>query len=160
EEGIEIGLLGPLAVQRDGRALPLSGARLRCLLAVLAVRTNQVVPSDAIVDALWGDSPPASTTTALHVLVSRLRQALQPGRQARADDGLVSTVPPGYMLHAERISVDALCFEDDVASGRDALAACRWDDAVAAFGTALARWRGPALAEFADEFFAQGAVRR
>src|SRR4051794_16552795 len=113
-DGIEIALLGPLEVRRDRAVLPLAGVRLRRLLAVLAVHANEVVSVDAIVDAMWGEAPPVTATSALHVLVSRLRQTLEPERQGRSDDGVVMTVPPGYMLRVDRTDVDALCFEHDV----------------------------------------------
>jgi DNA-binding SARP family transcriptional activator len=159
-DGVSVALLGPLEARLRGRAVPLPGARLRRLLAILAVDANQVVPADRIADSLWSGDPPATATTALHVLVSRLRQVLEPDRQARSAGGIVATVAPGYRLELDRRCVDSLRFEDDVSAARALLAAERWDQAVAAFDAALGTWRGPALEEFADEPFASTAVAR
>jgi DNA-binding SARP family transcriptional activator len=159
-KGVEIGLLGPLEVRRDGRLVPLPGARARRLLAILALDANCVVPADRIAEALWAERPPATATTALHVLISRLRQALEPDRAARSAGTVIVTTPPGYELRLARGSVDALGFEDDVAVARTALAGGRWEQAATAFGVALLRWRGSALPEFADDTFASGAITR
>ena len=75
----------------DGRALPIERGRQRTLLAYLLLRANEVLAQDQLVDALWGESPPASAVTALHGYVSRLRRLIGTGR--------LQTRPPGYVLH-------------------------------------------------------------
>jgi DNA-binding SARP family transcriptional activator len=51
--GIEFGLLGPLAVVRDGDPVLGLSAKQRQLLALLLVHPNSVVTVDALVDGLW-----------------------------------------------------------------------------------------------------------
>ena len=102
-DGVSVGLLGPLEARRDGRAVSLPGARLRRLLAILAVDANQVVPADRIADSLWSGDPPATATAALHVLVSRLRQVLEPDRQARSAAGIVATVRRRAAVRGRRL---------------------------------------------------------
>ena len=70
---MEIRLLGPLEVAADGRPLELGGGRQRALLVVLALRPDEVVSTDALIDALWGEAPPPTALKALQGLVSQLR---------------------------------------------------------------------------------------
>ena len=54
------GILGPLEVRDGQRTVALADGRQRLLLAVLLLHANQAVSSDRLIDALWGESPPAS----------------------------------------------------------------------------------------------------
>ena len=49
---MEVGLLGPVEVRGMGRRLPLGGSKQRAVLAMLALRVNQVVSVDRLVDGL------------------------------------------------------------------------------------------------------------
>jgi len=135
--GLQIRLLGPLEVTVDGRVVDISGARLRGLLARLAIDAPHAVASSTLIDALWPDEPPADAANALQSLVSRLRRAL-------GDPALVIQTGAGYQLAAARDDVDAHRFGDLARVGRHRL---RAGDPVAAAKTlreALALWRGPA----------------
>ena len=50
------GLLGPVEVQVNGRAIEFAGARQRLVLAMLLLAANQQVPAGRLVDELWGRS--------------------------------------------------------------------------------------------------------
>jgi DNA-binding SARP family transcriptional activator/pimeloyl-ACP methyl ester carboxylesterase len=129
-------VLGPVeASGPDGTPAALS-ERQRTLLASLLARHGTVVSVDRLVDLLWGDDPPADAVGALQSQVSRLRRALP-----YAD---LRTRPPGYQLTVAADDVDALRFDRLVRSARDGA------DALARLDEALALWRGPAYAEFAD----------
>ncbi|SFP44520.1 Predicted ATPase [Amycolatopsis arida] len=135
-------MLGPLEVHTDaGTPVRLAGARLRALLIALALDPGRVVPAARLVDAIWGDHPPAAAANALQALVSRLRRALP--------DAAVESHPAGYRLAVDPDAVDVTRFERLVAAGRDALAT---DPAEAAetLRAALALWRGPALLDVAE----------
>ena len=54
----------------------LGGTKQRALLALLALRINQTVSPDRLIDELWGERPPATAPKALQVHVSRLRKSL------------------------------------------------------------------------------------
>ena len=155
---MEFGILGPLEVRHDGRERPIAGAKQRALLAVLLLNVNHVVSSDRLVAELWGSEPPESGHAALRVRVSQLRKAIEPGYP---DGGLrvLRTQAPGYILAAEPGTVDLLRFRRLADEGSRALA--EGDPAAASvkLAEALSLWRGPALAEFADEPFAQPAAR-
>ena len=152
ERAVEIRVLGPLEVAADGRLLELGRGKQRAVLAVLALRANHVVSTDALIDALWGESPPPTALKALQGLVSQLRKALAPlGEEA------IATRPPGYVLAVDPDGVDAHRFERLATLGRQELES---DPQAAAelLREALGLWRGEALAEFAYEPFAQGAA--
>ncbi len=152
-------LLGPLEVRLgdgpiDGPVdglVEIGGARLRALLARLALEPGRIVPVEALLDALWGEHPPAAGANALQSLVSRLRRAL-------GDPALVSGAAAGYRLAVQ--STDVAEFERRANAGRQALAAGNPHRASRAFGDALALWRGPALADLTDAPFAPTAARR
>jgi predicted ATPase/DNA-binding SARP family transcriptional activator/tetratricopeptide (TPR) repeat protein len=147
---MEIRVLGPVEVVPDGQVRSLPGGGERELLALLGLSAGRVVAVPVLVDALWGEALPAHPGNALQVRVSKLRRALT---AAGAPSALVVTRPPGYLLDVDRDRVDALRFTDQVAAAR---AAADTDPATATqrYREALALWRGPALAEFADSAWA------
>jgi DNA-binding SARP family transcriptional activator len=145
---LEFCILGPLDVLGDGRALPLGGKRLRALLAVLLLQPRQVVPTDQLLHDLWGDEPPRTASTSLHNLVSQLRRVLGP-------DVLV-TRAPGYLLSVEPEQIDSYRFERAVRDARRLPPAERREQ----LERALRLWRGPPLADFGFEDFAQAEIRR
>ncbi len=131
-------ILGPLEVHDDnGAAAAVAGARLRGLIARLALAGGQPVSTTALAEAVWDYAPPADVANALQTLVSRARRAL--GGAAAVEQSAV-----GYRLAVAPDDVDALRFERLVAEG--------------AVAEALALWRGPALAAAGD--FAEPFARR
>src|SRR5215210_5581606 len=144
---MEYRILGPLEVLSEEGLLPLGGAKQRALLALLILNANRVVSRERLIDELWGDDPPDTAVTSVHVYVSRLRKL--------APEASLLTRPPGYVLEAEAESVDLLRFERLAREGRTALAAGDPQRSARVLRVALDLWRGPALAEFANEPFAQ-----
>ena len=78
-------VLGDLTV--DGTDLARLDRKARSLLQLLALARGRPVPADALVDALWGDVPPARPGDQLAVLASRLRRELGRDRIERSDGG-------------------------------------------------------------------------
>ncbi len=146
-------MLGPLQVLDGGRALPLGGLKQRGALALLLLERNRVVSRDRLVDALWGDDPPASATNSVQVYVSKLRKLL-------GDETALGTEPPGYVLRVPPGELDADLFETLLAEGKVALRAEAFAEAEASLARALALWRGPALGDLATEAFAQAEIAR
>lgn len=152
---MRLGILGPLEVRVDGTAVALGGTRQRALLAVLALHAGEVVSTDRLVDELWGERPPATAVHTVQVFVSRLRGAL--GEAAKR----LVTQPPGYLLKAGGDEIDATCAERLYDTARaEQLVAGDAAGAVTRLREALALWRGPALADFTYEPFAQAAIAR
>jgi YVTN family beta-propeller protein len=152
-------ILGPLEVHDGDRELSLGGRQQRALLALLLLHANEVVPVDQIVDELWREAPPTSATKSLQALVSRLRRTLEGQPSARngdaGDNGVVLTRAHGYLLTIAPGELDRDRFESLLEAGRRALAAGHAKEASATLREALALWRGPPLAEFAQDAFAQ-----
>jgi len=145
-------VLGPLEVRDGQESVPLAGAKQRALLALLLVHANHVLSRDRLVDELWGDEPPETAVQSLQVYVSRLRKLLP-------SDTLL-TRPPGYLLEVEPSELDLQRFERLLAEGHEALARGDAGRASDVLHDALALWRGPALAEFVFEPFAQAEIGR
>jgi DNA-binding SARP family transcriptional activator len=143
---VQVGVLGPVEVARDGAPVALGGTKERHLLAILAARANTVVSTDALTEELWGGRPPATATKTLQTYVTRLRRALEPDRPAGAAPEILATAGDGYVLRLPAPALDALAFEALVATGREALGRGEAASAAAAFGEGLALWRGEAYA--------------
>jgi len=158
-------ILGPLEVEDGPQSLRLTGHQQRALLALLLLRANEVVPVDEIVENLWGAEPPASATRSVHALVSKLRRRLDGEAAADANEetgenGVILTRPHGYVLTVADGELDLHRFESLVEHGREALAAGAPAEAAGRLREALALWRGPPLAEFAYDSFAQVEIAR
>ena len=151
---MEFRILGPLEVDEDGRAIPIVGRLQRALLSILLARANQPVSTDELIDELWGEQAPASARKGLQVHVSRLRKALG------AHSARLVTRPNGYLLHVEPGELDLDRCEELADQGRNALAADDRGRAAQLLREGLALWRGPPLAEFAFESFAQAEIGR
>ena len=157
---LEFRLLGPVEVLADGSSLPLGGARQRSVLAILLLRSGEVVPSEQLIDLVWGEAPPPTAATALQGYISQLRKVVEPARAAGVAPRVILTAPPGYVLRLDPGQLDLDLFEGLVARGREHLAAGQPQAAADALAEALALWHGPALANVRDEPFAQDAIRR
>jgi len=145
-------VLGPLEVRDGEESLPLAGAKQRALLALLLLHANRVLSRDRLIDELWGDQPPATAVQSLQVYISRLRKLLP--------EAALATRPPGYVLEVEPDDLDLRRFERLLGEGHEALAEGDAARAARMLHEALALWRGPALAEFAFEPFAQAEIGR
>lgn len=152
-------ILGPLEVVAEGRALAIPSGQQRTLLALLVVNANRVLSPDRIADALWGERQPASGTKALAFHVSRLRDALAPGRPAGSPAGGLETEAGGYVLRTDPESIDAVRFERLMRDGHRRLVGAP-EEARALLLEALELWRGEPLVDVAYADFAQAEVRR
>jgi len=130
---LAIGVLGPLELAVDGRPVPVPGARLRALLACLALHEGVPVSAEAIAAAVWPEDAPADPVAAVRSLVTRLRRLLP--------EGSITSVPGAYRLDAD---IDAHRFRLLATDGR--------------FEEALSLWRGPALVDLPDEVVARAAL--
>ncbi len=141
---MDVGVLGPLTVVVGGDE-PHLARQERAVLARLVLAAGAGVSSDALIDVLWGDDPPAGARSTLQGYVHRLRRAV--GADSIVRDG------GGYALGAGwRRDIDLVGDEREVA--RQAEAAGDLAGAAGALERALARFRGEPYAELDD-----GAVR-
>ena len=146
---MEFRILGPLEVVEGGRALTLGGSRQRALLVLLLTRANEVVSTGRLIDELWGRKRPSRPRTrSSTTFPSSARRSLP----AEA----IVTQEPGYVIRVGPDELDLLRFERLVEEAQQAtpeLAARRLREA-------LDLWRGPPLADLADESFAQAEILR
>jgi len=148
----EFRILGPFEARENGRPLAVGAGKQRALLALLLLRAGEVVSTDQLIDALWGESPPASALNSVHVYVSQLRKVL--------GEGCLITRGRGYLLALEPEQVDLGCFERLLGEGRELLAGGEAERARKALQTGIALWQGPPLVDFASQPFAQGEIAR
>jgi predicted ATPase/DNA-binding SARP family transcriptional activator/tetratricopeptide (TPR) repeat protein len=145
---VEFRVLGTLEVlDTGGHPVELRGTKLRTLLAALILRAGQQVSADRLVDVLWGDRPPRGAANALQAQISKLRRAL--------GDVPIEGRDGGYVLSIDPSQIDAERFVELATLGHDRLDAGQHAEAAASLGEALSLWRGPALADFAFDEFAQ-----
>jgi DNA-binding SARP family transcriptional activator/ABC-type glycerol-3-phosphate transport system substrate-binding protein len=139
---MEYRTLGALAARDGGRPVALGGRRQHLVLAVLLQHANRPVTTDRLVDAVWGDAPPATARKTLQVYVSRLRHAL--------GVAVIESLDHGYLLHTATDEVDAERFTRLAGEGRRKLTT---DPAAAAdaLRAALAQWRGSPWGSLGDE---------
>jgi predicted ATPase/DNA-binding SARP family transcriptional activator len=145
---VEFRVLGPLAVIRGGRSIPLGGSKQRLILTLLVLEANRVVSADRLIDQVWGDTPTEAARGTLQAYVSRLRKVLGPVKiEARA---------PGYVLEVSPAHVDASEFENLVEIAKQLSP----EKKATQLAKALALWRGPAYAEFSSQPFALSEATR
>lgn len=137
-----VGVLGVIAIGRDGSLRALPGARARLLLTALAVRPGRARSAHALVEEVWGDQPPRAPMNALHTQVSRLR-ALLP-------EGALEIGPAGYRLTLPEDDVDLTAAQALARRADKRLAAGELTDCLAAIARARALWRGDPGADLPD----------
>jgi YVTN family beta-propeller protein len=150
-------ILGPLEVREDEGEVRLGRGKQRALLALLLLHRDEAISTDRIIDELWGEQPPATAAKIVQNYVLQLRRALEDGGSADAD---LITQGRGYLLRVERGGLDLDRFEALVEAGERALGSGEAAQAAETLREALALWRGPPLADFAYEPFAQAAIER
>ncbi len=147
-------VLGSLEVYIGGTPVRLGGRKQRAVLGRLLVAPGRVVPTGTLIEDLYEGAAQDGALPSLHVHVSNLRRALEPGRVPRTPSRLLVARPPGYLLVAS--DVDALKFARLV-TGSEHLPAER---VLAMTKEALALWRGTPYSEFAGELWALPEVNR
>lgn len=150
DASLEFRLLGPLEARLEGAPIALGGARQRALVALLLLRANEVVSRDRLIEDLWRDHAPETAANALAALVTRLRRVL-PAE-------VIVTKAGGYTIEIEPEQLDVVRFRRLAEEGRRSLSAEDYTKAAEGLRSALALWRGPALADFTYEPFAEAAI--
>ncbi|WP_344338123.1 AfsR/SARP family transcriptional regulator, partial [Kitasatospora putterlickiae] len=140
---MEFRLLGPFEADHQGEPV-LAGARRqeRCLLAVLLLEDGRVVATERLIDLLWHGGPPASARGTVHTYIGRLRARLRP------HGVVIDTRHDGYALVPGHHGLDVREFLELTAR---AAATGDPSERLRCHDRALALWRGPLLADVADE---------
>jgi DNA-binding SARP family transcriptional activator/WD40 repeat protein len=141
--GMRFRVLGPIEVSRDGSGpIPLGGPKQRSVLAHLLLRANHLVPTETLIDEVWGEEQPDAVRNALQTYASHLRKALGSDR--------LEGSRAGYLLSADPSEVDAFRFQSLLRDARRLLP-IEPKAAIPVFDEALGLWRGPAFADLAGE---------
>ena len=73
-------ILGPLEVLSPSGWTAIGAPRWRSLLACLLVRPGQLVPTETLIDELWGDNPPSTAKNLVSIYVHQLKKVIEIGR--------------------------------------------------------------------------------
>ncbi|MEU6852242.1 BTAD domain-containing putative transcriptional regulator [Actinacidiphila alni] len=135
--------------------MQLGGARERTVLAMLLLEAGHVIPVERLIDAVWGDDPPATSRGQIQICISNLRRRILAG----GGEDLIETRRPGYLLRVPAGTLDLHRFETEVLEGQAALAAGDPAGSARILREALQLWRGPALADVDSTLVQQGVGR-
>jgi DNA-binding SARP family transcriptional activator/DNA-binding beta-propeller fold protein YncE len=144
-DAVEIRLLGSFEVVRNGSRIALGTRKQRAVLALLALEPRSPVSASRLIDALWGDDPPASARAVLQTYVAGLRKGLE-GTGVE-----LQTQGSGYSLEVELAAVDSERFRSLAAEARSQATRGEREVAAETLRAALALWRGRPLEEFGSE---------
>jgi basic membrane lipoprotein Med (substrate-binding protein (PBP1-ABC) superfamily)/DNA-binding SARP family transcriptional activator len=153
---VEYRILGALEVVSNGTRVQLGPPKQRAVLAVLLLHAGEVVSTDHLIEQVWGDHPPRTAAHSVQLYISDLRRSLE----RVGHETSIETRAPGYLLRVETGYIDLRRFERLVAEGGRAKTGGDAAEGASRFEEALRLWRGPPLAEFAYEEFAQPEIRR
>ena len=149
-------VLGPLAVEVDGRLVEPPGGRPHLFLAALLLRRDEGLTESALRELLSEEGQAVLGESTVRTYVTRVRQFLR-----GIDPGYDVTLrPQGYVLAAEGATFDRDDFGGLIATARDATAAGDPVRAADAAGRALDLWRGDAYGTAGDRPLFLPEVRR
>ena len=149
-EGLWLRVLGPVEARRAGQLVMLGALKHRMVLGVLAMKANTPVRRDALVDAVWGQDPPATAAHLVQSYVSCLRSVLDPGRSPRDPAGLLVSAGTSYRLQASPDQLDLLAFGEQADGAQAARATGDMAGACDLYERALGLWRGQPLEDLDD----------
>lgn len=149
---MNISVLGTLDVRENGISVTPSAPKPRQVLALLALRADQVVSVATLTEELWGRVPPRSARTTLQTYVLQLREliaaALQQGPPTggtrRTAKEVLVTMPGGYLLDSGDGTSDVKEFERLTDLGHRSMDAGDLEGAAEQLRQALGFWSGEA----------------
>ena len=143
---LRVAVLGPVAAWYGHEELRVGQPRQQAVLGILAMRANRVISRGELVDAVWGQDPPASAEGGIYTYVAGLRRVIEPTRSARGPGRVLVSSGAGYVLHLVPGQPDAAAFEQHLAEARKLRRAGDTAGAAGALETGLGLWRGVAFA--------------
>ncbi|GGV69256.1 tetratricopeptide repeat protein [Streptomyces thermoviolaceus] len=136
---LRFGLLGPVRAWRGEEALSTGSPQQRALLAALLLREGRTATAAELIDALWGEEPPAQALATVRTYASRLRKLLDPG--------MLVSESGGYAVRGlGEDALDLTRVRTLVATAEKARATGDLGSARAALRRALEVWDGEPLA--------------
>ena len=156
---LRVGVLGPVMAWYGDQELPVGQPRQQAVLGILAMRANRVITRGELVDAVWGQDPPASAEGGIYTYVAGLRRIIEPNRSLRGPGRVLVSAGAGYVLHLVPGQPDAVGFEQDLGRARQLRKNGDLAGAVVALNSALSLWRGIAFAGVPGPFAETERVR-
>ena len=156
---LRVGVLGPVTAWYGDQELPVGQPRQQAVLGILAMRANRVISRGELVDAVWGQDPPASAEGGIYTYVAGLRRIIEPNRSLRGPGRVLVSSGAGYVLHLVPGQPDAVSFEQHLGRARQLRKGGDPAGAVAALNSALGLWRGIAFAGVPGPFAETERVR-
>jgi DNA-binding SARP family transcriptional activator/tetratricopeptide (TPR) repeat protein len=156
---LRVGVLGPVMAWYGDQELPVGQPRQQAVLGILAMRANRVISRGELVDAVWGQDPPASAEGGIYTYVAGLRRVIEPNRSLRGPGRVLVSSGAGYVLHLVPGQPDAVAFEQDLGRARQLRKTGDAAGAVSALNSALSLWRGIAFAGVPGPFAETERVR-
>jgi DNA-binding SARP family transcriptional activator len=141
---LRFSVLGPVRAWSDGEPLPPGSPQQRAMLAALLLREGRTATAAELIDALWGEEPPARALAAIRTYASRLRKVLGPG-------ALVSEAG-GYAMRAPAGALDLQVAHDLATKAEKARAAGDRRGARTLLEQSLGLWDGEPLAHLPGPF--------
>jgi DNA-binding SARP family transcriptional activator/tetratricopeptide (TPR) repeat protein len=140
-QGWSFRVLGPLLVTCDGQPIAIRRPRQRAVLGFLLLHAGQLVTTERLIDAVWGDRPPTTARAQVQADIAGIRKALGPLGTER-----LATVPAGYRFTAGADELDCLYFDTVLARAMRTPVGDP-DRDLPDLRTALDLWRGSVLAD-------------
>jgi DNA-binding SARP family transcriptional activator/tetratricopeptide (TPR) repeat protein len=156
---LRVGVLGPVTAWYGQEELRVGQPRQQAVLGILAMRANRVISRGELVDAVWGQDPPASAEGGIYTYVAGLRRIIEPARSVRGPGRVLVSSGAGYVLHLVPGQPDAVAFEQQLARARQLRKNGDQVGAVGALEGALGLWRGVAFAGVPGPFAETERVR-
>ena len=156
---LRVGVLGPVTIWNGNEELRVGQPRQQAVLGILAMRANRVISRGELVDAVWGQDPPASAEGGIYTYVAGLRRIIEPTRSVRGPGRVLVSSGAGYVLHLVPGQPDAVAFEQHLARARQLRKNGDPVGAVDALESALGLWRGVAFAGVPGPFAETERVR-
>ncbi|MEV5965328.1 BTAD domain-containing putative transcriptional regulator [Kribbella sp. NPDC051952] len=148
---LRIELLGPLQIRWHGQTIAVGAQRLQTLLAVLALRANQVCTAEELLDLVWHDNPPGTGLKVLPPYIYRLRRILPVD--------VLERTPDGYLLRLPDNALDLTEFETAVRAAAGERDRGELDAAAAGYRRALDLFRGEPLSGLPGQYLAAQRLR-
>jgi predicted ATPase/DNA-binding SARP family transcriptional activator len=139
--------LGPLRVRRGAQVVDLGPAKQRAVFALLALNAGAEVSTAELIEAVWGESSPASARQLVHTYVARLRSVLEPDVRPRRRLDVIGSTGAGYVLLIDPDNIDAKRFEHMLGQAQRCLGQGQKQHAFYLLSEAIRLWRDPTLAE-------------
>jgi len=156
---LRVGVLGPVGAWYGDQELSVGQPRQQAVLGILAMRANRVISRGELVDAVWGQDPPASAEGGIYTYVAGLRRVIEPNRSLRGPGRVLVSSGAGYVLHLVPGQPDAVAFEQDLGRARQLRKTGDLAGAVNALNAALSLWRGIAFAGVPGPFAETERIR-